>query len=90
MWCRSLRSRIAGSAIRSRYWKLNGHNMRTIVETLRPDVPYHVRQRLGPEITRFGQTLGQPQDPLRDTEYVSTVQQPLDRFTEILQKHGFK
>ena len=64
--------------------------MRTIVETLQPEVPYRVRQRLGPLITRLARTLGQPEYRLRDTEYVGTVRQPLDEFTETLQKHGFE
>ena len=64
--------------------------MQTIVKTLQPDVPYRVRQRLGPWITRLGQTLGQPEYRLRETEYVGTVQQPLDEFTETLQEHGFE
>ena len=64
--------------------------MRTIVETLQPDVPYRVRQRLGPWITRLARTLGQPEYRLHDTEYVGTVQQPLDEFTELLEEHGFE
>ncbi len=63
--------------------------MRNIVETLQPDVPYRVRQRLGPRITRLARTLGQPEYRLRETEYVGTVEQPLDEFTETLQDHGF-
>ena len=64
--------------------------MRTIVETLQPAVPYRVRQRLAPWITRLARTLGQPEYRLRDTEYVGTIQQPLDEFTEALQEHGFE
>jgi len=64
--------------------------MRTIVETLQPDVPYRVRQRLGPWITRLARTLGQPEYRLHDTEYVGTVEQPLDEFTEALEEHGFE
>ena len=64
--------------------------MRTILETLKPDVPYRVRQSLGPWITRLAQTLGQPEYRLRKTEYVGTVEQPLDEFTETLQDHGFE
>ncbi len=64
--------------------------MQSIIETLEPNVPYRVRTRLGPLITRLGRTLGQPEYRLRDTEYVGTVQQPLDEFTETLQKHGFE
>ncbi len=63
--------------------------MRTIVEALRPDVPYLVRQRLGPWITRLARTLGQPEYRLYESEYVGTVEQPLDEFTETLQEHGF-
>jgi len=63
--------------------------MRTIVETLQPEVPYRVRQWLGPYITRVARTLGQPEYRLRDTEYVGTIYQPLDEFTETLEKHGF-
>jgi hypothetical protein len=64
--------------------------MQSIVETLQPNVPYRVRERLGPWITRLGRTLGQPEYRLRDTEYVGTVRRPLDEFTETLQKHGFE
>ncbi|MDS0474063.1 hypothetical protein [Natrinema sp. 1APR25-10V2] len=64
--------------------------MRTIVEALEPDVPYRVRQRLGPVITRLGRTLGQPEYRLRDTEYVGTVHRPLGEFTETLQEHDFE
>jgi hypothetical protein len=64
--------------------------MRSIVETLQPKVPYRVRGWLGPAITRFGKTLGQPEYRLRDTEYVGTVNRPLDEFTETLQDHGFE
>ncbi len=64
--------------------------MRTIVQTLQPDVPYYVRQRLAPWITRLGRTLGQPEYRLQDTEYVGTVQQPLDEFTEALKEQGFE
>ena len=64
--------------------------MRTIVETLQPDVPYRVRQRLGPLLTRLARALGQPEYRLRDTEYVGTVRQPLDEFTETLQDQGFE
>ncbi len=64
--------------------------MKSIATTLQPDVPYRVRHWLGPLITRLGRTLGQPEYRLRDTEYVGTVQQPLDEFTETLQKHGFE
>lgn len=64
--------------------------MHSIVETLEPNVPYRVRTWLGPVITRLGRTFGQPEYRLRDTEYVGTVQQPLDEFTETLQKHGFE
>lgn len=63
--------------------------MRTIVQTLQPDVPYRVRQRLGPWITRLARTLGQPEYQLRGTEYVGTVQKPLDELTETLKEHGF-
>ncbi len=56
--------------------------MRSIFETLQPDLPYRVRQRFSPWITRFARTLGQPEYRLRDTEYVGTVKQPLDEFTE--------
>jgi len=64
--------------------------MRTITETLQPDVSYRVRQRLGPLVTRFARRFGQPEYRLRDTEYVGTVQRPLDEFTETLQEHGFE
>jgi len=64
--------------------------MRTINETLQPDLPYDVRQRLAPVITRVAQTVGQPEYHLRDTEYVGTVCRPLDEFTETLQDHGFE
>ncbi len=64
--------------------------MRTIVEALEPDVPYRVRQRIGPLTTRLGRTLGQPEYRLSDTEYVGTVQQSLGEFTETLQEHGFE
>ncbi|MFO8115587.1 MAG: hypothetical protein R6U01_09575 [Halorubrum sp.] len=64
--------------------------MRTINETLQPDVPYLVRQRLGPWITRLAQRVGQPEYRLRDTEYVGTVRRPLDEFTETLREHGFE
>jgi len=64
--------------------------MRTIVEALEPDVPYRVRRRFGPVITRLGRTLGQPEYRLHDTEYVGTVHRPLGEFTETLQEHGFE
>ncbi len=64
--------------------------MRTIVEALEPDVPYRVRQWLGPVITRLGRTLGQPQYRLYETEYVGTVRRPLGEFTETLQTYGFE
>ena len=64
--------------------------MQTINETLQPDVSYRVRQRLGPLVTRFARRFGQPEYRLRDTEYVGTVQRPLDEFTETLQEHGFE
>lgn len=64
--------------------------MQTIAETLQPDVPYRVRHRVGPWITRLARTLGQPEYRLRETEYVGTVQQPLDEFTEALREHGFE
>ncbi|WP_435092800.1 hypothetical protein [Halorubrum sp. N11] len=64
--------------------------MRTIKETLQPDVSYRVRQRLGPFVTRFAQRFGQPEYRLRDIEYVGTVQRPLDEFTETLRDHGFE
>ena len=64
--------------------------MPTIVETLEPDVPYRARQRLGPRITRLARRLGQPEYRLRDAEYVGTIQQPLDEFTEMLEEHGFE
>jgi hypothetical protein len=64
--------------------------MRTIAENLRPGVPYRVRQQCGPWLTRLAGALGQPEYRLRDTEYVGTVQQPLDEFTEALQEHGFE
>ena len=63
--------------------------MRTIVEALDPDISYRMRQRLGPWITRVGRTLGEPEYQLRESEYVGTIGQPLDEFTEILQEHGF-
>jgi len=65
-------------------------SMRTIGETLQPDLPYRVRQWLGPRITRLARTLGQPESSLRDSEYVGTVRQPLDEFTETLREHGFE
>ncbi|WP_134669310.1 hypothetical protein [Halorussus marinus] len=64
--------------------------MRSIVETLEPDVPYLVRQRLGPSLTRLARTFGQPEYRLLDTEYVGTIEQPLDEFTETLREHGFE
>jgi len=64
--------------------------MRTVTGTLQPDVSYRVRQRLGPWITRFAKTFGQPEFHLRDTEYVGTIRQPLDEFTETLTAHGFE
>lgn len=66
------------------------HRMRTIEETLQPDISYRVRQRLGPSITRFAERFGQPEYRLREAEYVGTVQRPLDEFTELLQDHGFE
>jgi hypothetical protein len=63
--------------------------MRTIVETLDPDVPYQVRQAIGPWLTRIARTIGQPEYELRETEYVGTIRQPLDEFTRTLQDHGF-
>ncbi|GAB3670414.1 hypothetical protein [Halopiger thermotolerans] len=63
--------------------------MRTIVEALNPDVPYRIRQRLGPLITRLARTFGQPEYHLYETGYVGTVERPLDEFTKTLQKHGF-
>ncbi|MDH5020778.1 hypothetical protein [Halobacterium rubrum] len=64
--------------------------MRSVIQNLQPDVPYRVRQLLGPGFTRLGRTLGQPEYRLRDTEYVGTVQQPLDEFTETLRDNGFE
>lgn len=64
--------------------------MKRIFQRLQPDLPYRVRQQFGPWITRLGQTLGQPEYRLRDTEYVGTVQQPIDEFTERLQERGFE
>lgn len=64
--------------------------MQTTPKTLKPNVPYRVRQYLGPSITRLGRALGQPEYRLHETEYVATVQQPLDEFTETLQAHGFE
>ncbi|MFC6718097.1 hypothetical protein ACFQGT_10705 [Natrialbaceae archaeon GCM10025810] len=63
--------------------------MRTIVEALDPNVPYLVRQRLGPWITRLARALGEPEDRLYASGYVGTVEWPLDEFTKTLQKHGF-
>ena len=63
--------------------------MRTVVETLKPDVPYRVRKWVNPRVTRLARVLGQPEYRLRDTEYAGTVEQPLDEFTETLQEHGF-
>jgi hypothetical protein len=64
--------------------------MRTIFENLQPNLPYRVRQLFAPGITRLARTLGQPEYHLRDSEYVGTVEQPLDEFTETLQAHGFE
>lgn len=64
--------------------------MRTIFENLQPNFPYRVRQLFAPGITRLARTLGQPEYHLRDSEYVGTVEQPLDEFTETLQTHGFE
>jgi hypothetical protein len=64
--------------------------MRTIFENLQPNFPYRVRQLFAPGITRLARTLGQPEYRLRDSEYVGTVEQPLDEFTETLQTHGFE
>jgi len=64
--------------------------MRTIVETLQPDIPYRVRQRLGPWVTGLARRLGQPEYQLRGTEYVGTIEQPLDEFTETLRENGFE
>lgn len=63
--------------------------MRSTVETFTPDVPYRVRQRLGPYLTHLARALGQPQYRLRETEYVGTVQQSLEQFTATLQEGGF-
>ncbi len=63
--------------------------MRPIVEALDPNVPYRVRQRLGPWITRLARALGQPEYRLHEAGYVGTVQQPLNEFTAVLQEHGF-
>ena len=59
--------------------------MRPIYKTLKPNVPYRVRQSLGPWITWLARTLGQPEYRLRKTEYVATVKAPLDEFIETLQ-----
>lgn len=64
--------------------------MRTIDESLQPDVSYRVRQWLAPWITRLVETVGQPEYHLQDTEYVGTVERPLGEFTETLQAHGFE
>jgi hypothetical protein len=63
--------------------------MRTITETLQPDVSYRVRQRLGPVLTHLATMLGQPEFRLRPSEYVGTIHRPLDEFTETLRDHGF-
>lgn len=64
--------------------------MRTIDETLQPDIPYQVRHWIGPRLTRLAHTLGQPEYQLRDTEYVGTVRKPLDELTKTLQDEGFE
>lgn len=64
--------------------------MGPISETLQPDLPYRLRQWVGPWVTRLARTLGQPEYHLRDTEYVGTVERPLDEFTATLREHGFE
>lgn len=64
--------------------------MRTVAETLQPDLPYRLRQWLAPRLTELARALGQPEYRLRDAEYVGTIQQPLDEFTETLREHGFE
>jgi len=72
------------------HWDPKGSHMKTVNETLQPDFSYRVRARLGPLITGLAQRFGQPEYRLRDTEYVGTIQRPLDEFTETLQEHGFE
>lgn len=64
--------------------------MKTPNETLQPDLSYRVRGVLGPLLTRLAETVGQPEYHLRNSEYVGTVQQPLDELTETLDSYGFE
>lgn len=71
-------------------WSGNIYKMQSITENLQPDVSYRVRQQVGPWFTQFAERFGEPEFRLRESEYVGTIQQPLDEFTETLQKNGFE
>jgi len=63
--------------------------MRETVQAFEPDVPYHLRQRVGPWLTRGAQLLGEPEYELRRSGYVGTLDRPIDEFAEALRDDGF-
>ena len=56
---------------------------------LRPDVPYRIRQAVGPWVDRAARALGQPEYRIRHAEYAGTVHCPMDEFVSTLRAGGF-
>jgi len=59
------------------------------VQSFEPDVPYHLRQLVGPWLTRIAQALGEPEYQLLRAGYVGTVDCPIDNLAEELRADGF-
>ena len=63
--------------------------MRPSTSNQRPDLPYRLRQFVGPWITRLARVIGAPDYRLRETEYVGTVDRSMDEVIEVLRSMGF-
>lgn len=63
--------------------------MRETVQAFEPDVPYHLRQWVGPWLTGMARAVGEPEYQLRRAGYVGTVDCPLDDIAAQLRADGF-
>ena len=60
--------------------------MRPTVADFRPDIPYRLRHRVGPRLTRLARLVGRPEFRLRQAGYAGTVAMPMDEFERALDR----
>ncbi|MDG5776780.1 hypothetical protein VB773_18730 [Haloarculaceae archaeon H-GB2-1] len=58
--------------------------------SFQPTIPYLLRKVIGPWLTLLARAVGQPEYRLYHSEYVGTVEMPLDEFISTLQEGGFR